>query len=203
MLPKKSEAGRWLKARRRLLSRVIVFSQKKESERRSLAREAVRVVASTSSARGLSACCVAVRAMTWANNALCAIASSMLTLFVTKAGPFHAANVNGKHLTTLGRPKRRARKAFMLSVGLKFTDNSSAETLLKAWGKAARYCIENEPFLFAYEVAQSDKDPLSYVILERREQIRLSWSAQALARIQGVPATDESTSGQRRGGRHR
>ena len=105
--------------------------------------------------------------MTWANNALCAIASSMLTLFVTKAGPFHAANVNGKHLTTLGRPKATGEKAFMLSVGLKFTDNSSAETLLKAWGKAARYCIENEPFLFAYEVAQSDKDPLSYVILER------------------------------------
>ena len=104
-------------------------------------------------------------------DALVAVASSVVTLIVVKSGgtklPFAAAGGGQRHVTTLGRPKATGERAFMLSVGLRFSDNASAETLLKAWGRAAAYCIEHEPFLFAYEVAQSDKDSLSYVILER------------------------------------
>ena len=97
---------------------------------------------------------------------LVALASVLATLLVVHAT--HAAHVPpGMYTTTLGRTKATAEKAFVLSVGLQFRDKGSAETLLKAWEQAARYCIEHEPFLFAYEVAQSDSDPLKYVILER------------------------------------
>eukprot|EP00322_Chrysochromulina_rotalis_P003454 CAMPEP_0115872700 /NCGR_PEP_ID=MMETSP0287-20121206/23571_1 /TAXON_ID=412157 /ORGANISM="Chrysochromulina rotalis, Strain UIO044" /LENGTH=115 /DNA_ID=CAMNT_0003327649 /DNA_START=36 /DNA_END=383 /DNA_ORIENTATION=- len=67
----------------------------------------------------------------------------------------------------MGRVKSTNDKAFVLSVGLQFTDEQAATSLLSAWSKAASYCLENEPFLYTYEVAQSDKDNLSYVILER------------------------------------
>ena len=57
--------------------------------------------------------------------------------------------------------------AFVLTVGLRFQDMNSAAHLLSAWRAAADYCIANEPFLYAYEVAQSDKDNLTYMIFER------------------------------------
>ena len=91
-----------------------------------------------------------------------AILSSLGTLLVSSAYRSHA-----DHLTTLGRPKAVGEKAFVLAVNLQFQDNVSAENLLKAWGQAAEWCVKNEPFLYAYEVAQSDQDPLKYVIFER------------------------------------
>jgi len=69
--------------------------------------------------------------------------------------------------TTLGRDKAQGEKAFVLAVSLSFQDDDTANELLKAWAKAAAWCLEHEPFLFAYEVAQSDSDPLKYVIVER------------------------------------
>ena len=35
------------------------------------------------------------------------------------------------------------------------------------WSKAAAYCLANEKFLYAYEMAQSDQDPLRYLVTER------------------------------------
>ena len=86
--------------------------------------------------------------------------TTLLVLFATGQPP-------SVSLTTAGRPKVRGEKAFMLSVGLRFRDAASAASLLRAWTVAADYCMEHEPFLYAYEVAQSDKDNLSFVILER------------------------------------
>ena len=88
--------------------------------------------------------------------------SSLLTLALT-----HLHIWATMHRTSVGRVKAVNEKAFMLSVGLRFADQGAAEFLLGEWSKAAAYCLENEPFLYAYEVAQSDKDNLSYVILER------------------------------------
>ena len=70
-------------------------------------------------------------------------------------------------VTSAGRQKVRGASAFVLSVGLQFRDESEAKTLVEAWRQAADYCLTNEPFLFAYEIAQSDKDPLRFVIIER------------------------------------
>lgn len=95
-------------------------------------------------------------------DALVAVVSAAATLLAS-----HAVHAHGAHLTTLGRAKASGELAFVLSVGLQFRDNASAQSLLKAWEKAAQYCIANEPFLYAYEVAQSDQDPLRYVIFER------------------------------------
>ena len=95
-------------------------------------------------------------------DAVVAILSSLGTLLVSSG--YHA---HTSHVTTLGRPKAVGEKAFVLSVNLQFEDNASAKALLKAWGEAADWCVENEPFLFAYEIAQSDQDPLKYVIFER------------------------------------
>ena len=94
------------------------------------------------------------------SHALVAIAASAVTFGVL-------CHPTGKNLTTTGRPKARGEKAFVLSVGLKFREASDAALLLDAWRAAADYCVSNEPFLYAYEVAQSDKDSLSYVIIER------------------------------------
>ena len=58
-------------------------------------------------------------------------------------------------------------QAFVLYVKLAFRSASEARELLDAWRDVADYCVEPEPFLFAYEVAQSDKDPLEYAIIER------------------------------------
>lgn len=90
-----------------------------------------------------------------------AAVSSVLALTVG-----HALGSLGPH-TTLGRAKAKSEKAFLLSVGLKFSDRESADGLLDAWAAAAAWCLEHEPFLFAYEVAQSDQDPLTYTIIER------------------------------------
>ena len=71
------------------------------------------------------------------------------------------------HRTISGHSKMRGEKAFVLAVTLQFRDELDAKTLLPAWAAAADYCIEHEPFLFMYEMARSDQDPLRYTIIER------------------------------------
>jgi quinol monooxygenase YgiN len=88
-----------------------------------------------------------------------AILSSLFTL--------GAVHLSAGPQTSTGHSKAVGEKAFMLIVGLRFSDDVSAKSLLAAWSVAASYCLNNEPFLYAYEAAQSDKDNLSYVILER------------------------------------
>lgn len=95
---------------------------------------------------------------------LVALLTAAFTLTLTLSlQAFHGPS----HSTTLGRDKAQGEKAFVLSVGLNFQDSDTADELLKAWATAAAWCLEHEPFLFAYEVAQSDTDPLKYVIIER------------------------------------
>ena len=88
-----------------------------------------------------------------------AILSSLFTL--------GAVHLSAGPQTSTGHSKAVGEKAFMLNVGLRFSDEASAKSLLAAWSVAASYCLKNEPFLYAYEAAQSDKDNLSYIILER------------------------------------
>jgi DNA gyrase inhibitor GyrI len=38
--------------------------------------------------------------------------------------------------------------------------HANVQELIGEWRKAADYCLTNEPFLFHYEVARSDKDPV-------------------------------------------
>ena len=75
--------------------------------------------------------------------------------------------VRSQHHTSTGRQKAQAENAFVLSVGLRFGNRAAARSLLREWGRAAAWCVENEPFLYHYEIAQSDKDPLAYQIYER------------------------------------
>ena len=70
-------------------------------------------------------------------------------------------------LSSTGRPKAKGENAFVLSVGLRFGSRAAARSLLREWGRAANWCFEHEPFLYHYEMAQSDKDPLVYQIYER------------------------------------
>ena len=72
-----------------------------------------------------------------------------------------------KHVTTSGRAKAVAEKAFVLEVKLDFQDEATAKELMDAWAQAAAWCLENEPFLYHYEWSKSDKRPLSYLIYER------------------------------------
>jgi hypothetical protein len=65
--------------------------------------------------------------------------------------------------TTNGRSKARGEAAFVLAVQLQFNKASDAVGLVQDWKAVADHCYVNEPFLFHYEVAQSDKDPLKYV----------------------------------------
>lgn len=81
-----------------------------------------------------------------------ALTSAVVTLLAA-----NTVQKQGLQLTTTGRAKATGDKAFVLSVGLQFQDSPSAEGLLKAWEAAAQYCLKNEPFLYAYEVAQSDQ----------------------------------------------
>ena len=69
--------------------------------------------------------------------------------------------------TSLGRRKATQERAFVLNVGLTFRSQGVADGFIKEWAKAADYCLANEDFLFAYELAQSDQDPLRYLITER------------------------------------
>ena len=93
-------------------------------------------------------------------DAAVACAASATTLLLVAGIAHHAGSGvhsgGGQHQTTLGRAKATGERAFVLSVGLQFQDHASADALPRAWRAAAAYCIENEPFLFAYEVAQSD-----------------------------------------------
>ena len=61
----------------------------------------------------------------------------------------------------------RGEKAFVLAVTLQFRDEATVQALLPAWAAAADWCIEHEPFLFMYEMAHSDQDPLRYTVIER------------------------------------
>jgi hypothetical protein len=60
--------------------------------------------------------------------------------------------------TSLGRRKATQERAFVLNVGLAFRSQGVADGFIKEWGKAADYCLANEDFLFAYELAQSDPE---------------------------------------------
>uniref|UniRef100_A0A7S0Q9H1 ABM domain-containing protein n=1 Tax=Coccolithus braarudii TaxID=221442 RepID=A0A7S0Q9H1_9EUKA len=75
--------------------------------------------------------------------------------------------LSGHHYTSTGRAKQVGDNAFVLSVGLTFRSVASAESFTTAWAEAASYCRKNEPFLYQYEVSQSDKNALEYVIMER------------------------------------
>lgn len=88
----------------------------------------------------------------------------MLTCFVLQllVGPQSNAPK-----TTTGHLKRTNDKAFVLHVQLRFTTASAAERLLADWRPVANYCLANEPFLFSYEIAQSDKNPLLFSMYER------------------------------------
>ena len=90
-----------------------------------------------------------------------AAASCGLTLLVAR---LHGATT--PH-TLRGRPKATGDKAFVLAVSMTFTTQDDAKKVLDAWQSAAEYCLHNEPFLYAYEMAQSDKNPLMYTIIER------------------------------------
>ena len=69
--------------------------------------------------------------------------------------------------TTTGRPKARGERAFVLSVNLNFHSASAADELIKDWAKIADYCYRFEPFLYQYEISQSDKQQLRYTVVER------------------------------------
>lgn len=101
--------------------------------------------------------------MATARDLLLVVTASIMTLASMSLWQRHTS----AHMTTTGRVKSTTETAFVLSVGLQFSDEASATKLKSAWAKAAAWCLENEPFLYAYEMAQSDKDNLSYVIQER------------------------------------
>lgn len=69
--------------------------------------------------------------------------------------------------TSVGRTKARNEKAFVLAVELTFSKEEDAKNVISAWSKLADWCYENEPFLYHFEVGQSDKDPLKYLVYER------------------------------------
>ena len=96
-------------------------------------------------------------------------AGCVLTFALTTFGHFNCPGAAGAtaYQTTNGRSKVRGEKAFVLAVTLQFRDEASATPLLKAWAAAADYCVEHEPFLYAYEMARSDQDPMRYTIIER------------------------------------
>ena len=77
-------------------------------------------------------------------DALVALTASVATLLI-----HYVAQHHGAYYTTLGRPKAKGERAFVLSVGLQFRDNTSAQDMLRAWSSAAAYCVQHEPFLFA------------------------------------------------------
>ena len=86
----------------------------------------------------------------------------LATLLAMHVVPPLAANT-----TSLGRRKAVGEKAFILTVNLQFTTHGVANALVREWTRAAEYCLANENFLFAYEMAQSDQDPLRYMVIER------------------------------------
>ncbi|CAM9474663.1 unnamed protein product [Chrysoparadoxa australica] len=87
------------------------------------------------------------------------LASSLVTAIIMGWRPWPAG--------ALGLQRERGQKAFLLTVHLSFRSDPAAQQLLEAWAVAADYCAAAEPFLYTYEVAQSDKDPLRYTIFER------------------------------------
>ena len=93
---------------------------------------------------------------------LVATISVMATLVIMRSFPLLSVPQ-----TTAGRPKSRGDRAFVLSVGLHFQSVAAAEDLLGEWAKIADYCYKNERFLYQYEVSQSDKQKLRYVVVER------------------------------------
>ena len=67
-------------------------------------------------------------------------------------------------LSSTGRPKAKGENAFCLSRGWQPRGRAA---LAAAVGPRRSWCTEHEPFLYHYEMAQSDKDPLVYQIYER------------------------------------
>ena len=94
---------------------------------------------------------------------LVALLGSDLTL----AGLHLGARLPGSGTTTSGRAKVRGEKAFVLAVNLKFRTEADAANLIKRWRFVADHCHRNEPWLYSYEIAQSDKAPLEYMMIER------------------------------------
>jgi len=133
-------------------------------------------------------------------DAVVGLAASVATLLVAHVVHMHY-NEQPPYQTTLGRAKAVGERAFVLSVGLQFQDNSSAELLLRAWEKAAAYCIANEPFLFAYEVAQSDQgedslragDTLFTPLITCCERPRLAHASMLLVRCPQIPCDTSSS----------
>eukprot|EP00967_Tisochrysis_lutea_P029674 scaffold34702_cov37-Tisochrysis_lutea.AAC.1 len=80
-------------------------------------------------------------AMGLARDVAFALGSALLTLGAVRFTPF------GGPRTDTGRLKSRTERAFVLTVGLRFRDEASRDTLLTAWHEAADYCLANEPFL--------------------------------------------------------
>ena len=69
-------------------------------------------------------------------------------------------------LTSTGRAKYRNGNCFTLVVTITFTKEEAAKTLISEWEKLADWCYENEPTLYHYEISESDKEPLRYLIYE-------------------------------------
>ena len=93
---------------------------------------------------------------------LVAAMSIIATLAATQPLPFLSLSRGSD-----GRWKIRGEHAFVLIVGLTFQSRAAAEELLAEWTKIADYCYRNEPFLLQYEISESDKERLRYVIIER------------------------------------
>ena len=93
---------------------------------------------------------------------LIAAMSVLATLIATRSLPSLTAP-----RTTVGRSKARGDRAFVLSVGLNFQSAGAATELIEEWRKIADYCYRYEPFLYQYEISQSDKHHLRYVVVER------------------------------------
>jgi quinol monooxygenase YgiN len=69
--------------------------------------------------------------------------------------------------TTTGRVKQRGEKAFVLAVELQFEAQEDADYVVEQWQVVTDYCFASEPFLYHYEISQSDQDPLKYFMYER------------------------------------
>jgi endonuclease/exonuclease/phosphatase family metal-dependent hydrolase/quinol monooxygenase YgiN len=65
------------------------------------------------------------------------------------------------------RMKTRNEKAWVLSIILTFSDVDSANEFITYWAEMSNYCFKQEPYLYHYEISQSDQEPLRYMVYER------------------------------------
>ena len=64
-------------------------------------------------------------------------------------------------------PTMNPKKAFVLLVALTFKTAEDKQTFSQMFAKLAIYVANKEPATLSYELADSDKDPLRVVIIER------------------------------------